>query len=151
MIRVTTASEMAEAVFARMDGCRIVIKTAAVSDFRPKVFSARKVKKEQGEKRLELTRNPDILREIGKRKKGQILVGFAAETQDLEKNATTKLTEKNLDIIAGNIVGRPDSGFGSDTNTVTLFFRNGGIEPLPPMTKDAVAHLLLDRIAALAT
>ncbi len=75
---------------------------------------------------LTLQKNPDILRELGRRKKDhQILVGFAAETQELEMNAGKKLAEKNLDIIAGNLVNHPGSGFGTDTNQVTLFFRNG--------------------------
>ncbi len=149
MVRVTTAAEMAEAVFTHMEPCRLIIKTAAVSDFRPKVFAAHKVKKTQGEKSLQLVRNKDILKELGKRCQDRILVGFAAETEELEKNAAKKLSEKNLDIIVGNIVGRSDSGFEADTNTVTLFFRNGKRESLPSMEKEQVANLLLDRIVAI--
>ena len=76
----------------------------------------------------------------------QIIVGFAAETENLETNAHKKLTAKNLDIIVGNIVGQPDSGFGTDSNTVTFFYRDGSQEALPTMEKEAVAHLLFDRI-----
>jgi phosphopantothenoylcysteine decarboxylase/phosphopantothenate--cysteine ligase len=83
---------------------------------------------------------------LGEKKKHQILVGFAAETGDLEKNATQKLAEKNLDIIAGNLVGPVDSGFESDTNSVTLFFKDGSREVLPLMEKIEIAHILLDRI-----
>ncbi len=98
---------------------------------------------------LFLQKNQDILKELGRRKKDRILVGFAAETEDLEKNAKKKLEEKNLDIVAGNLVGSPSSGFGSDINKVTLFYKDGTKEPLPAMKKDAVAHILLDRICAL--
>ena len=97
-----------------------------------------------------LERTQDILKEIGLRKKDQILVGFAAETENLEQHAETKLVEKNLDIIVGNIVGESSSGFGADTNKVTLFFKEGTQEPLPVMEKDAVAHILLDRILKIA-
>ena len=83
---------------------------------------------------------------MGQKKKNQVLVGVAAETGDLEKNATQKLAEKNLDIIAGNLVGSADSGFESDANSVTFFFKDGSREILPLMQKMEVAHLLLDRI-----
>ena len=96
---------------------------------------------------IQLEKTRDILKELGKRKKtGQILVGFAAETEELDKNAAKKLADKNLDIIAGNLIGKPNAGFGSDTNRVTLFFRDGNREVIPEMDKKAVAHILLDRI-----
>ena len=95
---------------------------------------------------LSLERTQDILKEIGRNKKGQILAGFAAETEHLELHAEQKLAEKNLDIIVGNIVGHPDSGFNADTNTVTLFYKDGTKENLPKMPKDDVANILLDRI-----
>ncbi|MBW2239038.1 MAG: bifunctional phosphopantothenoylcysteine decarboxylase/phosphopantothenate--cysteine ligase CoaBC [Deltaproteobacteria bacterium] len=146
VIRIQTASEMAQAVFDNMDHSDIIIKTAAVSDYRPKDPATQKIKKEKGELVLYLERTQDILKEIGMRKKDQILVGFAAETENLEQHAEKKRVEKNLDIIVGNIVGEPSSGFGADTNKVTLFFKEGTQEPLPVMGKDAVAHILLDRI-----
>jgi len=149
VIRVRTAQEMALAVFERADASEIVIKTAAVSDYRPKEQVEQKVKKEEDELVLILEKNQDILKEIGRRKKDQILVGFAAETENLEQNAEDKLTEKNLDIIAGNLVGQPSSGFGADTNKVTLFYKDGTKETLSTMQKDDVAHVLLDRIANL--
>jgi len=146
VIRVNTAKEMALAVFENMEHSDIIIKTAAVSDYRPKDHAEQKLKKEKDELVLSLERTQDILKEIGRNKKERILVGFAAETEYLERHAEQKLAEKNLDIIVGNIVGQPDSGFGADTNTVTLFYKDGTKENLPKMTKDDVANILLDRI-----
>ncbi|NOQ19133.1 MAG: bifunctional phosphopantothenoylcysteine decarboxylase/phosphopantothenate--cysteine ligase CoaBC [Desulfobacterales bacterium] len=146
-IRVRTAEEMAGHVFQQMENADVIIKSAAVSDYGPKESEAHKIKKGKNELVLHLQQNEDILKVLGQKKKHQILVGFAAETKDLEKNATQKLAEKNLDIIAGNLVGSSDSGFESDTNTVTLFFKDGTTESLPTMEKLEVAHILLDRIA----
>ena len=95
---------------------------------------------------MSLERTQDILKEIGRNKNEQILVGFAEETEHLARHAEQKLAEKNLDIIVGNIVGHPVSGFGADTNTVTLFYKDGTKENLSKMPKDNVANLLLDRI-----
>jgi len=146
VIRVNTAKEMALAVFENMTNSDIIIKTAAVSDYRPKNPLEQKLKKENDELVLSLERTQDILKELGKNKDKQILVGFAAESEHLEQYAAQKLTEKNLDIVVGNLVGRFDSGFNADTNTVTLFFRDGTKENLPKMPKDEVAELLIDRI-----
>ena len=148
-VQVETAREMADAVFAHMASAHIIIKTAAVSDYRPGEYAAQKIKKGETEKNLRLIKNPDILKELGSRKQDRILVGFAAETEDLEKNASEKLFGKKLDLIVGNIVGSPDSGFGTDTNTVTLFHKNGKKESLSSMGKDQVAHILLDRVVEL--
>ena len=98
---------------------------------------------------LLLQKTEDILLELGKNRKNKVLVGFAAETENLEKNAKEKLERKNLDIIAGNLLDGKSSGFGTDTNRVTLFFRNGDKEILPLMDKESVAHILLDRILEL--
>ncbi len=146
LICVKTAREMATAVFKRMDDAQVVIKAAAVSDYSPREPSDRKIKKNENEISLVLQKNVDILRELGRRKKNQVLVGFAAETDSLEKNATQKLAEKNLDMIVANLVGPPGSGFQSDTNRVTFFYNGGENESLPEMTKIEVAHQLLDRI-----
>jgi phosphopantothenoylcysteine decarboxylase/phosphopantothenate--cysteine ligase len=146
VIRVNTAKEMALAVFDNFEHYDIIIKTAAVSDYRPKEKAEQKLKKDKDELVLSLERTQDILKEIGRSKKEQVLVGFAAETEHLERHAEQKLAEKNLDIIVGNIVGHSDSGFGADTNTVTLFYKGGTKENLPQMPKDDVANLLLDRI-----
>jgi len=146
VIRVNTAKEMALAVFENIKHSDIIIKTAAVSDYRPKDHAEQKLKKKKDELVLSLERTQDILKEIGRNKKEQILVGFAAETERLEQHAEQKLAKKNLDIIVGNIVGHPDSGFGADTNKVTLFYKDGTKENLPEMPKDNVANLLMDRI-----
>ncbi len=146
VIRVRTAQEMANAVFEHMENSQIIIKAAAVSDYRPVDPAGQKIKKKDDEMVLSLEKTRDILKELGKRKNDRVLVGFAAETEDLEKNAKKKLAEKNLDIIAGNIVGHSDSGFESDTNEVTLFYKDGSKESLSVMEKDDVAHILLDRI-----
>jgi len=149
-LRVHTAEEMAAAVFEAASGYEVIVKTAAVSDYRPARFLPQKIKKQTDPWTLELEPTADILRELGKRKQnGQILVGFAAETEDLEANAAKKLNAKNLDIIAANRIGDPEAGFESDTNRVTLFCRNAPPEVLPVMEKEAVAHCLLDRVLAL--
>ncbi len=146
MIRIRTTDEMAEAVYREYENADVVIKAAAVSDYRPQERANHKMKKGKTEWVLPLKQNQDILRTLGRRKTHQVLVGFAAETRDLEQNATQKLAEKNLDIIVGNLVGSSDSGFASDTNTVTFFFNDGTKEVLPSMEKQAAAHILLDRI-----
>ena len=145
-VRIRTAEEMARAVFDHMDGADIIVKTAAVGDYRPSQTAEHKIKKTADELVLTLVKNEDILKLVGERKTRQILVGFAAETRDLQENAREKLVRKNLDMIAGNLVGHPSSGFGTDTNRVTLFYRDGSSEPLEEMDKDAVAHIILDRI-----
>ena len=145
-INIESALEMSTAVFDAMDNSDVIIKVAAVADYRPKKQADQKIKKSGDELVLHLQKNIDILKELGGRKKNQVLVGFAAETQDLKNNAQKKLTEKNLDIIVGNIVGTPTSGFGTDTNKVTLFFKDGTSESIPEMDKEEVANILLDRI-----
>lgn len=146
MIRTTSAHEMADAVFGEADDADIIIKVAAVADYHPKHISEHKIKKEEDAVNLTLDKNPDILKELGSRKKDQFLVGFAAETRDLDKNAKKKAEEKNLDMIVGNIVGGASSGFGHDTNQVTFYFKDGTKENLPLLPKDEVAHTLFDRV-----
>lgn len=148
-ISVTSVDEMAEAIFSRLEESDAVIKVAAVADYRPKVRSEQKIKKKSDEMSIEFAKNIDILKELGGRKSDQILIGFAAETQDLSENAQKKIVAKNLDMIVGNLVGDPCSGFGTDTNIVTFFHPDGRKEPLESMGKDAVAHELLDRVAGL--
>ena len=146
-IRVVSAREMAGAVFDHFEAADIIIKTAAVSDYSPREIADHKIKKGAEEMDLVFQKNIDILRTLGGRKRpDQFLVGFAAETRDLRENACKKLVEKNLDMIVGNLVGNPDSGFSADTNRVTLFYPNREREPLEVMEKTAVANLLLDRI-----
>ena len=146
VVRVGTAREMALAVFEQMKNSEIIIKTAAVSDYSPKEQAGQKIKKEKDELVLLLEKTRDILKEVGRRKEDRILVGFAAETENLEQYAGKKLVEKNLDIVVGNLVGRSSSGFGTDTNEVTMFYKDGTKEVFPEMQKDDVAHILLDRI-----
>jgi phosphopantothenoylcysteine decarboxylase/phosphopantothenate--cysteine ligase len=146
LIRVRTAQEMKEAVLSRFDSASIVIKAAAVSDYRPVNVSDHKIKKVDESLALELSRTPDILRRLGEIKGDRLLVGFAAETEDLVKNAATKLKEKNLDLIVANNVQMSDSGFGVDTNRVTLIFADARQESLSLMSKDDLADLILDRV-----
>jgi phosphopantothenoylcysteine decarboxylase / phosphopantothenate---cysteine ligase len=123
---------------------------AAVADYRPVVRSGRKIKKSAGDRLcLDLERNPDILAELGRLAGKRLLVGFAAETEDLLSNARQKLTEKNLDLIVANDITREGAGFDVDTNIVRLLYRDGRDEEFPQMSKDDVAGMLLDRIAGL--
>jgi len=149
LIRVRTAEEMGLEVFEHMENSDIIVKTAAVSDFRTKDQAGQKIKKETNNLLLDLEKTRDILKELGRRKKNHILVGFAAETENLEQNAEKKLAEKNLDLIAGNLLVHPSSGFGTDTNKITLFFKDGTSESLPVMPKEEAAHVLLDRISGI--
>ncbi|MBS3754618.1 MAG: bifunctional phosphopantothenoylcysteine decarboxylase/phosphopantothenate--cysteine ligase CoaBC [Desulfobacterales bacterium] len=151
-VRVQTAQEMAEAVFAEADSADMIIKVAAVSDYRPVEVARHKVKKGKERITLELEKTTDILAALAERKRaGQILVGFAAETRDLEENATLKLAAKKLDMIAANLIGGADSGFRAETNHIRLFYKDGKSEQLPLMDKEAAAHVLLDRIITLET
>lgn len=146
VIRVQTAEEMALAVLDRFESSDIVIKAAAVSDFRPQLAAGHKIKKGRAALTLELEQTVDILKELGRRKTHQVLVGFAAETEGLQENAAQKLAAKNLDIIVGNLIGFPHSGFEFDTNQVMLFYRDGTRENIPVMDKLAIAHIILDRV-----
>jgi phosphopantothenoylcysteine decarboxylase/phosphopantothenate--cysteine ligase len=149
LIRVTSAAEMAEAVLAEMDGHQVIIKTAAVADFRPMAVSDRKIKKEDADMVIRLERTQDILKALGERKTRQVLVGFAAETHDMESFARGKLAAKNLDMIVANHIGSPEAGFQADTNRATFLFRDGRREEIGLMPKTELAGILLDRIAAL--
>ena len=148
LFRVRTAEEMRQVILDKRKDMDVIIKAAAVSDYRPREISGQKIKKGKDSLSLELIRNPDILSELGETKKDfhYILVGFAAETEDLINNAKEKLREKNLDIIVVNDVNREDAGFESDTNLVSLIYREGHREDFPLMSKEEVANQLLDRI-----
>lgn len=148
-LSVTSVGEMAETIFSRLDEVDAVIKVAAVADYRPRTRAEHKIKKKSDDMTLELDKNIDILKELGKRKTRQVLVGFAAETQSLAENARKKIEAKNLDMIVGNLVGDPASGFGTDTNIVTFFHPDGRKEPFESMGKDVVAHELLNRVSGL--
>lgn len=145
-IDVQTAIEMREAVLAGFEQSDAVVKAAAVADYRPSEISEQKIKKGEGDWQLTLVRNPDILAELGQRKQQQILVGFAAETNDVEQNALKKLSRKQLDMIVANDLTEAGSGFGVDTNKVTIYHADGDVQRLPVMSKKAVADALLDEI-----
>ena len=143
-VPVESAAEMAEAMKKAAADADIIVMAAAVADYRPKQYSASKVKKSDGDMCIELERTEDILLSLGKNKKpGQILVGFAAETDDLLQNAQGKLERKNLDYIAANIVGVPGRGFGADNNAITLLSRNGSRTEFALQSKEALAESLL--------
>lgn len=146
VINIKSAAEMYEAVIDRFDNIDIVIKAAAVADYKPKYVSDSKIKKSDSDLSLELDRNKDILFELGKRKTNQILVGFAAETNDLLENAKKKLTKKNLDFIVANDLKQEGAGFATDTNIAKLIFSNGKIEELPIMTKKELSKRIYDKI-----
>jgi phosphopantothenoylcysteine decarboxylase/phosphopantothenate--cysteine ligase len=146
VIRVGTAQEMFDAVMDHVEQSTIIVKAAAVSDWRSASLFEHKVKKEEMAQHLRLEQTADILKALGENKKDRVLVGFAAETQNLRENACAKLTAKNLDLIVANLVGRTDSGFGSDTNQVSLFYRDGRTEALPLMHKEELAEVLFDRV-----
>jgi phosphopantothenoylcysteine decarboxylase/phosphopantothenate--cysteine ligase len=145
-ISVRTASEMRDAVLEHYKECSAIIKAAAVSDYRPKSTSAQKLKKMKARVSLEIERNPDIIGEIGSLKGNRVLVGFAAETEDLVANAREKLRKKHLDLIVANDVSRSDSGFGTETNRVVIIDSEGKTKPLPLMSKDEVADIILDGV-----
>ncbi|GFO53672.1 peptidase ClpP [Geomonas sp. Red276] len=149
VLRVESAREMRDAVLAELDGCDVVIKAAAVADYRPKRRAGTKMKKVAESLSIDLEKNPDILAEVGGRKEGRILVGFAAETADLVANATAKLNAKNLDMVVANDVSLEGAGFNVDTNIVKILSRDGKVEELPKMAKDQLAGVILDRVLAL--
>ena len=144
-ISVTTADEMYQAVLREYQDCDVVVKAAAVADFRPNP-QPEKIKKQNQELIITLESTTDILAELGRRKKHQVLVGFAAETNNLMANAVSKIRQKNLDLIVANDVSRPDIGFSSDDNQVTFIYPDGGQESLEKMTKEAVAYQILERV-----
>jgi phosphopantothenoylcysteine decarboxylase/phosphopantothenate--cysteine ligase len=147
-VPVRTAVQMRDAVREHFAAADVVIKSAAVSDFRPATVIADKVKKEDATLSIALERNPDILAELGAAKGKRVLVGFAAETRDLLANAKQKVSKKALDLIVANDVSDPAMGFASDHNRVHLIDAAGRIEPLPVMSKRALAEAILDRVQA---
>jgi phosphopantothenoylcysteine decarboxylase/phosphopantothenate--cysteine ligase len=149
LIRVETAEQMAEAVFERYARADAVVMAAAVADFRPAQAASHKLKKESVARSLILQPTTDILAALGKRKERQVLVGFAAETGDLEEEARRKLVEKNLDLVVVNEVGTPGTGFGADTNRAAILAREGPDEPLRMWSKPELARAICDRLGEL--
>ena len=148
-VPIFSADEMRTAVFKHLDNIDVVIKAAAVADYRPVDRSAQKMKKSTDKLTLELEKNPDILAELGQQKGGLVLVGFAAETERLLVHAAEKLQKKNLDLIVANDITRDGAGFDGDTNIVKFLSADGQIEELEQMSKEEVARQLLDRIVPL--
>ena len=147
VINIESAADMAKAMKSAAETADIIVMAAAVADYRPKQYSTSKVKKSDGDMCIELERTEDILLSLGKNKRpGQILVGFAAETDDLLKNAQGKLERKNLDYIAANIVGVPGRGFAADNNAITLIGRDGSQTEFALQSKKDLAGALLDHI-----
>jgi phosphopantothenoylcysteine decarboxylase/phosphopantothenate--cysteine ligase len=148
-IRVTTAKEMHQAVVEHMVQVDAVVMAAAVSDYRPKVTASEKIKKSDDNESLELERTDDILLRLGELKNNQILVGFAAETENVLENAREKLQQKNLDFIVANDLTAAGVGFGSDTNEVTILWPGGERENLPLESKELIAAHIWDRVERL--
>ncbi|MCH5264198.1 MAG: phosphopantothenoylcysteine decarboxylase, partial [Lachnospiraceae bacterium] len=151
VVEVTSAADMFEAVTSRAASQDIIIKAAAVADYRPKTVADNKIKKkdEEADLSMPLERTDDILAWLGSHKKpGQILCGFSMETEHMLENSRKKLVKKNLDIIAANNLKEEGAGFGTTTNVLTLITRDN-ILPLPMMTKTEAAHRLLDEILRL--
>ena len=145
-VPVTTAKEMFDQVTERSAGQDIIIKAAAVADYRPKNISSEKVKKKDGEMALEMERTDDILAWLGSHKRpGQFLCGFSMETENVLENSRKKLKKKNVDMIAANSLKTEGAGFGGDTNVITIITEDGEAS-LDKMTKEEAASKLLDRI-----
>lgn len=148
-VDVRSAQQMQHAVQARFVGCTIAIFAAAVADYRPADKSGQKIKRANEELTLRLEPNPDILASVAREKGERLVVGFAAETENVAENARKKLTQKNADMIVANDVSAEGAGFDLDTNIVTLFSRDGRDLPLPQLTKAEVARCILDEVLRL--
>ena len=148
-VPVFSADEMRTAVFTHLDNVNVVIKAAAVADYRPVDRSVQKMKKTADKLTLKLEKNPDILAELGQQKGELVLVGFAAETERLLVHAAEKLQKKNLDLIVANDITRDGAGFDGDTNIVKFLSADGKVEELEQMSKKEVARQLLDRVVPL--
>jgi phosphopantothenoylcysteine decarboxylase/phosphopantothenate--cysteine ligase len=152
VVAVQTAAEMQEAVLSRAPASDVIVMAAAVADFRPKEPPDRKLKKDEGLPEIVLEPTHDFLVDLGRDKgPAQVLVGFAAETDDLVENAAGKLRAKRLDLIVGNDISQPDAGFEVDTNRAVILDAAGGIDTLPLLAKSDLAGVILDKVARLLT
>lgn len=153
LVRVTSALQMQREVLARAGKMAVIVKAAAVADFRPAATSGKKVKKGAAATTLELTANPDILKELGEKKarakRFPLLVGFAAESHNVRAEAAKKLKAKNLDLIVANDITATDAGFAATTNRVLLLDRQGNEQQLPLLTKEETAHRIWDAVLTL--
>ncbi|RTE08673.1 bifunctional phosphopantothenoylcysteine decarboxylase/phosphopantothenate--cysteine ligase CoaBC [Paenibacillus whitsoniae] len=147
LVRVQSALDMREAVLSRLDAQDVVVKAAAVADYRPAEAATQKIKKKADTLTLQLVKNPDILQEIGTLKTHQFVIGFAAETENLDDYAMDKLNRKNCDLIVGNDVSQAGAGFGTDTNIVRIYDRSGLVQALSLRSKSEVARELLQLAA----
>jgi phosphopantothenoylcysteine decarboxylase / phosphopantothenate---cysteine ligase len=148
-IDTTTAAELLSATSRNFPWCSALVMAAAVADFRPGNPAPQKLKKNPKGMMLELAPIADELPRLAGKRGNRILIGFAAETEDLEVNALDKLRRKKLDLIVGNDVSRADAGFAVDTNIVTILGADGRIETTPKLTKDEVGDVILDRLRAI--
>jgi phosphopantothenoylcysteine decarboxylase/phosphopantothenate--cysteine ligase len=152
-VDVTTTRAMQDAVVAAAEAADVLLMAAAPADFRPTSAAEQKIKKERQEVTLPLVRTADILSTVAIRREAtghpKVVVGFAAESENLEANARAKLAAKNLDMIVANDITAADAGFGAETNRVVLLGRDGTKEELPLMSKAAVAEAVLDRVMPL--
>lgn len=148
-VAVRTAAEMRDAVLANLEPATVVIKCAAVADFRPAQAAERKLKKSAARISMELEPTPDILAEVGRKKGNRILVGFAAETENLLEYARAKLVAKNCDMVVGNLVGQAGTGFEAEENAVVLVMRSGEVVEVPQAGKGKIADRILDQVALL--
>lgn len=149
LVKVESAQEMYEAVMEDYMGQDVIIKTAAVADYRPKNTHAHKMKKQSGDLKIELERTKDILFELGQKKSDQVLVGFAAETENVEEYAKAKLEKKKADMIVANNVTSEGAGFATDTNIVSIYKKDGSITEVPKMSKNQIAIKILGEIVSL--
>lgn len=149
IIEIESAQDLYKAMMAEVDNNDVIIQSAAVADYKPKSYSDKKIKKTDDDLVIELDRNKDVAKEIGKIKKGQVLVGFAAETNDLLKNASAKIKKKNLDFIVANDLTLSGAGFGTDTNVVKFIDARGEIQEIPKCMKTEVADHILDKVKSI--
>jgi phosphopantothenoylcysteine decarboxylase/phosphopantothenate--cysteine ligase len=149
VVDVTSAADMYDAITTRSSQADIVVMCSAVADYTPTLYSEQKVKKSDGDLSIALSRTKDILKNLGENKrKGQIVVGFSMETENLIENSQAKLQKKNVDMICANSISTDKTGFGVDTNKVTLIFKNH-VEELPLCSKEETADMILDQIIKL--
>ncbi len=148
-ISIESAQDMYNAVMENIAEQDIIIKSAAVADYKPKHKATQKIKKKEDDLVIELDRNYDILKEVGKVKENKVLVGFAAETNDLIENAKEKIKKKNLDFIVANDLTKEGAGFGVDTNIVKIIHKSGETEDYPKMNKMEISNIILDKVKSL--
>lgn len=149
LIKIESAKDMYNAIIENFDDNQVIIKSAAVADYKPKTYSDKKIKKNDDDLVIKLDRNKDIAYELGKIKKDKILVGFAAETNDIIENAKGKIQKKNFDFIVANDLTEEGAGFGTDTNIVKIIDKEGNVNKYPQMKKDEVANVILDKVKSL--